>query len=72
MIEVVVNDLMPNDIIALVHDIKEQGHIMGTDFSFQYKPPMFDVYSGDAVYNRYVIFTFYKEELATWFSLKYL
>ena len=53
----------------IVSDVRLRGYVQGQDFDFEYRPPKFDNFSGDAVYNRCVIFRFYKEELATWFSL---
>ena len=72
MIEVKLIDKMPNEIIDIVRELKQNGHILGVDFDFEYRPPKFDDFSGDAVYNRCVIFTFYKEEIATWFNLIHL
>ena len=72
MIEVKVLDKMPNDIIEITKELRTKGHVQGVDFDFKYYPPKFNNFSGDPVYNRHAIFTFYKEELATWFSLRYL
>jgi len=71
LIEVKILDMLPNKAIEIVDDLKLKGYMIGIDFDFAYHPPKFDDFSGDAVYNRYVLFTFYKEELATWFSLMY-
>ena len=64
-------DKLPIEFLEIVRKLKEKGYVQGTDFDFTYHPPKFDNFSGDAVYNRCVVFTFYKEELATWFSLMY-
>ncbi len=72
MIEVNIIDKLPNDVIEIVRDLRKAGLVQGVDFDFQYRPPKFDDWSMDAVYNRCTVFTFYKEELATWFSLRYL
>ena len=71
MIEVKVMDLMPNDVMELVKELRSLGYAQGTHFDFEYHRPKYNDWSGDAEYNRYTIFRFYKEELATWFSLRY-
>ena len=71
MIEIKILDKLPNEFLEIVRELKQKGYVQGVDFDFAYHPPKFDDFSGDAVYNRYVLFTFYKEELATWFSLMY-
>lgn len=72
MIEVKIIDIMPNDALALVNELKQKGYIQGIDYDWEYHKPEFNNFSGDNVYNRYTMFKFYKEELATWFSLRYL
>ena len=72
MIEVTLLDKMPTDVIEIVRDLRKKGYTPGVEFDFAYNPPKFDEFSGDAVYNRCVIFTFYKEEIATWFNLIHL
>ena len=71
MIEVKLLDKDVVEYLIIVRDLKEKGYVIGKDFDFAYHPPKFDNFSGDAVYNRSVVFTFYKEEIATWFTLKY-
>jgi hypothetical protein len=71
MITVTLKDLFPNDILEIVRQLKGKGYIIGKDFDFSYSPPRYDNFSGESVYNRSVSFIFYKEELATWFSLVY-
>ena len=63
---------MPNDALAIVNDLKQKGYVQGIDYDWEYHKPEYNDWSGDAVYNRYTMFKFYKEELATWFSLRYL
>ena len=72
MIEVKITDLYPNDIIDIVKELRDQGYVQGIDFDFEYHQPKYLDWAGDVEYNRYTIFKFYKEELATWFNLKYL
>lgn len=71
MKEVKILDWMPNQVMDIVRDLRKQGYVQGKDFDFEYHKPKYDDWSGDAVYNRYTIFIFYKEELATWFALRY-
>ena len=72
MIEVKLIDTMPNEVMGIVRQLKQRGYVQGTDFDWEYHKPEYNDWSGDAVYNRYTIFRFYKEELATWFNLRYL
>ncbi len=55
----------------IVRQLRDKGYVQGVDFDFAYHPPKFDNFSSEAVYNRRVVFTFYKEEIATWFTLLY-
>ena len=71
MITVTLMDKQPNEIMEIVRELRSKGYIQGVDFDFEYHKPVFNDWSGDAVYNRHTIFTFYKESLATWFTLKY-
>lgn len=71
MIEVVLNDVMPNDTIEIVRELREKGYVQGVDFDFEYRPPKYTDLSYDPEYNRKTLFMFYKEELATWFMLRY-
>ena len=71
MIEVHILDLNATEISSIVNDLKSRGHQLHVDFDFAYHPPKFDNFSGEAVYNKRVVFKFHKEELATWFELVY-
>lgn len=71
LIEVKILDISVSEILDIVKDARLKGYVQGVDFDFTYHPPKFDNFSGNAVYNRCVVFKFYKEELATWFSLMY-
>lgn len=72
MIEVKILDIQVNEIMDIVKDVRLKGYVQGRDFDFEYRPPKYDNFSYEPVYNRCVIFRFYSEELATWFSLVYL
>ena len=69
MIEVKLLDTKIEEMLVIVRSLRERGHVQGVDFDFSYNPPKFDKFSYEHVYNRCVVFTFYKEEIATWFSL---
>lgn len=62
----------PNDTMEIVREIRTRGYVQGKDFNFSYNPPRMSENSNEGVYNRHTVFTFYKDEIATWFSLKYL
>jgi hypothetical protein len=72
MIEVKLIDKYPGEVMEIVKEIRKMGYVQGIDFDFEYHKPRYNDWSGDAVYNRHTIFTFYKNEIATWFSLRYL
>lgn len=72
MIEVVLPDKEPNDVLDIVKELRNKGYVQGVDFDFQYKPPKYNDWAMDPEYNRMTIFMFYTEELATYFSLRYL
>ena len=71
MIEVKVIDWMPNETMDVVKELRRRGYAQGIHFDFEYHKPKYDDFGHEPVYNRYTLFTFYKEELATWFSLTY-
>jgi hypothetical protein len=71
MIEVKLTDTTVEEMLVIVKDLRDRGYIQHTDFDFTYHPPKFDNISGHPVYNRCVVFKFYKDEVATWFSLVY-
>jgi len=58
-----------NEVLAIVHELRKQGLIQGTDFDFEYHPSKWDGFSIDEP--AYTLFKFYKEKWATWFSLKW-
>ena len=72
MIEVKALDWIPSNGIEVVNALRQKGYVMGRDFDWEYHKPKYDDTTYEAVYNRYILFRFYKDELATWFSLRYL
>ena len=71
MIEVVLKNLSANHIMNIVEEMKQHNFRAGNQFDFEYHASNYNEFSGDASYNRYTIFRFYNEELASWFALKY-
>lgn len=58
--------------IAIVEELKQNGYVLGKDFDWEYHKPKHDDITYQLLYNRHTVFRFYKDELATWFSLRYL
>ena len=71
MIEVVITRQGANDIINIVYDLRDQGFVQGIDFEFAYYGAKVDDWSGDEAYNKYTVFRFANESVASWFRLKY-
>lgn len=72
MREVRIIDIMPNEAMDIVRELRKMGYVQGTDFDFEYHKPEIIVDDYEGVYNRFTMFRFYKDEIATWFSLRYL
>ena len=70
MIEVIVKDKRPNEILEIVDDLRNQGLKQGQDFDFSYQPELWDNFTGLAN-ERLTVFSFHTEKYATLFSLKY-
>jgi hypothetical protein len=71
MIQVKVMNVAVDGMLKIVYDLKQQGYAANRDFEFAYYPVKHDYLSGDRE-ESFVIFTFENEQLATWFSLKYV
>lgn len=74
MIQVKRDGWTPPDIMDIVRSLREKGYKQGVDFDFSYYPP--SNFAGSYLWeeeatDRYVIFSFHSETLATWFSLRY-
>ncbi len=61
----------PNEIIEIVRELRLKGYVQGTDFDFKFSPLRIDPESYQTIDKKHTIFTFYREELATWFTLLY-
>ena len=70
MIKVLLIGYRLDRIISIVHELRNQNLTQGVDFDFEYLPPTWDGFSGRMT--NHAIFTFYKDSLASWFSLKYV
>ena len=53
----------------LVQKLRDNGYVQGVDFDFAFHQSKWDSMIGDIP--KHTEFIFYKEELATWFSLMY-
>jgi len=72
MIKVTAEGWGPGESMDVVKELRARGYVQGTDFDFEYHKPKYSETTYESVYNRQTVFTFYKESLATWFSLTYL
>jgi hypothetical protein len=62
----------PNTVIEIIKELRKMQYVQGVHFDFEYIPPKSDPVSGHWVDSeRYTIFTFYVDSLASWFTLKY-
>lgn len=71
MIEIKKDGWMPIELMEVVKELRRKGYVQGTDFDFSYHRPNFNDTTYELVNDRYAIFKFYKDELATWFELVY-
>jgi len=68
MIALRVFDIKPNEVLEIVHQVKQQGYKQGIDFDFAHFQAKISI---DGVERRYTNFMFYNEKLATYFALRY-
>lgn len=63
----------PERAISVVRELRQKGYKQNVDFDFKYFPPIFDSYAWDEEpkQEKHVVFTFYKDDIATWFVLRY-
>jgi hypothetical protein len=57
--------------LGIVRMLRNDGYVQGTHFDFAFNPTKTDEFSYHNISNRHTIFTFYDEELAMMFALKY-
>ena len=70
MMKVRMDGMLPRQAMEIVSELRSKGYGQGIDFDFAYYPSINDRFSGPTK-PCYTIFTFYKESLATWFTLRY-
>lgn len=71
MVEIKLNDIDIQKLLAIIEELREMGWTSGVDFDFAYYKPSYDNFSHEAVIQRHVIFTFYKESNASYFMLRW-
>jgi hypothetical protein len=64
-----VHDIDTNQVMDIVRELRQQGMVQGQDFDFAYHQSKWDEMIGEIP--RETKFTFYNDQLATWFQLKY-
>ena len=57
--------------MELVRDLRKRGYAQGIDFDFKFIPVEIDHKSYQVINKKHTMFIFYKEEIATWFTLLY-
>lgn len=60
----------PVGVLTISYELKQLGYIQGQDFDFAYTQSKWDDMIGEIPSHAY--FTFYNEQLSTWFALTYL
>lgn len=68
MINVTIFHEKPTSIMSIVCELREYGYIQCRDFDFSYFPAVFN---DEEVTPRHTVFTFYDDNIASWFALKY-
>ena len=71
MIEVNIMYTQPTAVLEIVQELRSIGLKQGQDFDFAYYKEVWDGFSSEPIREHHTVFTFYQEELATWFTLKY-
>jgi hypothetical protein len=69
MIQIKITTMKPDIMLGIVKELRSKGYVQGVDFDFAYHQSKWDDMIGEIP--RETIFTFYKDELATWFELLY-
>ena len=70
MIECIIRDRRVDEVVAIVRELRTLGLEQGRDFDFKWEPAILG-WLGDTEETNKTIFTFYSEEYATMFELKY-
>lgn len=69
MVDVILWGEKPLSLVNLLVELKQFGYVVNKDYSFQYFP---EKHTGKELVPRHTIFTFFDDNVASWFSLKYL
>jgi hypothetical protein len=69
MIQIKLSTMKPDAMLDVVQELRAKGYVQGVDFDFAYHQSKWDDMIGEIP--RETIFTFYEDELATWFELLY-
>ena len=69
MTEVDILHLSANDATDIVRELRSQGYQQGVEFDFAFHQSRWDEMTGDIP--RHTVFTFYNNNLSSWFALKY-
>lgn len=69
MTEVKIYNWSPTKIIETVAEMKQHGFHQHIDFDFAYHPATFNFVTGEK--DKFVIFKFYTDNLASWFTLRW-
>lgn len=56
-------------ILDIVKELRDKGYVQGSDFDFAFIPVEIDNSNYQIIKEKHTVFMFYKEELATWFTL---
>jgi len=70
MITVTVTGKEPSEVLEIVHQLRREGMVQGQDFDFAFKQSQWDGMIGEIP--KHADFMFYNEQLASWFSLKWI
>jgi hypothetical protein len=70
-VQVVIPNTSPDQMLAIVSELKSQGLILNIDFDFKYEPAQYNNDGWSQVTPKQCVFTFTKEKYATLFILKY-
>ena len=58
-------------VLEIVYTLRKDGLVQGQDFDFTWVPENNYGFYNEEAYKKHVIFTFYNDELAMMFALKY-
>jgi hypothetical protein len=67
MTKVTITNKNASEVLELVQKLIDKGYVQGVDFDFAFHQSKWDEMIGEIP--KHTEFIFYKEELATWFSL---